>query len=95
MTDIKNIRKKYGFSIREFSKRMNMDYSYLSKVENDHEAISIKSLEKIATEFDEPLDELLIAYGYLPDYTKESRKKDSSALNKAIKKASNKIMEEK
>ncbi|GEM_PF-4640812 len=54
----------------------------------------IKTLAKIAKEFNEPLDELLIAYGYLPEYTKEARQKDSSQLNKAIKKASKKIMEE-
>ena len=91
---MKDIRRKHGITIRQFAEIVNMSFTYLSQVENGHELISIKSLEKIAKEFNEPLDELLIAYGYLPEYTKEARQKDSRAINKGLKKLTKKIMEE-
>ena len=94
MATIKEIRKKNNLTVRSFGDLMKMSYTYISNVENGHESISIKTLEKIAKEFKEPLDELLIAHGYLPDYTKEARQKDSKQVNKALKKVAKKIMEE-
>lgn len=94
MSTLQKIRKINGLSVRAFAERVGLASSYVSKVENGRAKICEKNLAKIAKEFNEPLDELLIAYGYLPEYTKEARQKDSSQLNKAIKKASKKIMEE-
>jgi len=93
MTHLKKLREKHGISVRALADRLSMAYPYLSKVENDHETISRKNLEKISKEFNEPLDLLLIAHGYLPEHTREARKKDAEAINKALKKISQKIIE--
>lgn len=94
MIGLRAIRKKHGMTIRSFAEKIGMNFSYLSRVENGHEVISIKNLEKIAHEFNEPLDELLIAHGYLPDHTKESRVKNPHEINESLKKVSKKIMKE-
>lgn len=92
MTALKDLRKKHGLTGKAFSERMGLNRSYVSLVEHGRENISVKTLEKIAQEFNEPLDELLIAHGYLPDHTKDARQKDPESLNAALKRESKKIM---
>jgi transcriptional regulator with XRE-family HTH domain len=94
MSTLDEIRKKNGLSFVKFGERLGMNKNYLWDVSRGRAKICEKNLDKISKEFNEPLDELLIAYGYLPDYTKEARQKDSRQLNRIIKKASKKIMEE-
>ena len=93
MSTLDEIRKKNGLSFVKFGERLGMNKNYLWDVSRGRAKICEKNLEKIAKEFNEPVDELLIAYGYLPEYTKEARQKDSGALNKALKRTTKKIME--
>lgn len=93
MSTIKNIRKKHDITIREFAEALGMSYANLSLVENGKAPISIKALERIAKEFNEPLDSLLIAHGYLPEYTKDARQKDAEKINKCLTKVSKEIRE--
>ena len=94
MTPIKNIRKKNKITVRKLAEILNMNFGYLSQVENGLANISPQTLERIATEFNEPLDPLLVAYGYLPEYTREARQKDPEQMEKGIKRVTKKIMRE-
>jgi transcriptional regulator with XRE-family HTH domain len=94
MSSLKKIREKHGLSVRAFASRIGMEFGYVSKVENWKTKISEKSLKKIALEFKEPLDLLLIAHGYLPTYSRSACQADALTMNKAIKKATKKITEQ-
>ncbi|GGJ48932.1 helix-turn-helix domain-containing protein [Virgibacillus salexigens] len=47
---IKKIRFSKGFTQTELAKKLKMDRSYLSSIENNRVTPSIKTLEKIASE---------------------------------------------
>jgi transcriptional regulator with XRE-family HTH domain len=48
---IKELRQKRGYTLRGLGEKLNLDYSYLSKIENGHKVPSIELLEQLADFF--------------------------------------------
>jgi len=94
MTTIDKIKKKNNLTLEKLGERLGMSKGYLWRVMDGRDKISEATLAKIATEFNEPLDPLLVAYGYLPEYTREARQKDPSQMERGIKRVTKKIMSE-
>lgn len=56
---VKNIRKKKGISLKEFSDMSGLSISFLSNYENGKVNISVASLKKISKALDVPVSQLL------------------------------------
>jgi transcriptional regulator with XRE-family HTH domain len=64
---IRELRKNQGFSQRELAQRVGIDFTYLSKIENDHaEAPSEEVLKRISAETGGSADELILLAGKMP-----------------------------
>ena len=59
---IKEIRTRFGDTLQNLAKKINYDYSNLSKVERGVYAPSLELLYKIARVYDINISELLISY---------------------------------
>jgi transcriptional regulator with XRE-family HTH domain len=57
---IKEARKQAGISLRELAARTGMEYTYLSKIQNDHYMPSIRALDRIAHALGIPFGELAV-----------------------------------
>jgi HTH-type transcriptional regulator, competence development regulator len=67
---IKELRKKVGLSQRDLADKAGIDFTYLSKIENDKMAPpSEDTIKKIAEALDENADKLIIMADKIPsDY---------------------------
>jgi transcriptional regulator with XRE-family HTH domain len=54
---VKQIRESKKMSVRELSKRLGMDHSYLSRMENGNRPIKTELLIKIAQILDTPIED--------------------------------------
>ena len=66
-TVLKRLRKKQGLSIKKLSSELDINYSYISKIENDHSLPSGDFIGKLAEIFDYDEEELMIRAGKIPD----------------------------
>ena len=64
---LKDLRKKRGLSIKRLSSQLDVNYSYISKLENNHSNPSKGFIFKIAQLFDYDKEELLLRAGKVPD----------------------------
>jgi transcriptional regulator with XRE-family HTH domain len=91
MTTIKYLRKKHKYTLQKLEEMTGIDHSYLSKMELGKAKQSPKHIKKMSQKLNENPDILLIAQGYLPDYTKIARVEDPNKIDKALKNICNKI----
>jgi HTH-type transcriptional regulator, competence development regulator len=63
-------RKERGLSIRKFAELMGIDFTYVSKIENGKIEYppGYELLSRVAAEFDQDYDMLLLASGRLPEW---------------------------
>lgn len=64
---LKHLRRKEGIGIKKLAPRLDISYTYLSKLENDKIIPSKDVIERIAHYFRYDLDELLICADKVPD----------------------------
>jgi len=64
---LKDLRKKKGLSIKRLSSQLDVNYSYISKLENNHSNPSEDFILKIAQLFDYDKEELMLRAGKVPD----------------------------
>jgi transcriptional regulator with XRE-family HTH domain len=57
---LKQIRMELGMTVREVAEKLNVDYSYLSKIENDHKIPSLEFLEILTDFYQIPMYELFL-----------------------------------
>lgn len=64
---LKHLRRKEDIGIKKLAPRLDISYTYLSKLENDKVIPSKDVIERIAYYFRYDLDELLISADKVPD----------------------------
>ena len=64
---LKHLRRKEGIGIKKLAPRLNVSYTYLSKLENNKVIPSKDVIERVAHYFRYDLDELLISADKIPD----------------------------
>ena len=64
---LKGLRKKEGIGIKTLAPRLNVDHTYLSKVENNKSTPSEDVLNRIAVYFKQDPEELMALAGRIPD----------------------------
>jgi transcriptional regulator with XRE-family HTH domain len=57
---LKQARRRKGLTLRDTASRLNIDHSYLSRIENDHKVPSLELLEMLANFYGVPIAELFI-----------------------------------
>jgi transcriptional regulator with XRE-family HTH domain len=64
---LRQLRKQSGISIKKLAPELGVDYSYLSKLENDSITPSVNMAQRIAAYFNYDSDRLLLAAGKVPE----------------------------
>jgi len=64
---LKQLRTETGLGIKKLAPALGVDYSYLSKLENDVIAPSAEMVTRVARYFHYDCDRLLLAAGKVPD----------------------------
>lgn len=62
----KAARKNKGYSIKSLAQELNVNYTYLSKIENEHTVPSEEFIRNIARLFGYDEEELLVRAGRIP-----------------------------
>lgn len=68
---IRNLRKRSGESIKSLAKDLEVNYTYLSHLENNKKVPSEEFIEKIAKKFNHDAEELKMLAGKIPDDIKK------------------------
>jgi transcriptional regulator with XRE-family HTH domain len=55
---LRQIRLRTGLTLREVGERMNVNHSYISRIENNHEIPNLKTIEKLANIYGVSISEL-------------------------------------
>ena len=63
----KKIRQEKGYSIKKLAHKLEINYSYISKLENGHSLPSEEFINRIADIFNLNREELMIRAGKIPD----------------------------
>ena len=66
-SSLRDLRHKSGYSIKGLAKHINVNYSYLSKIENGHSTPSEKFIDRIADFFNYDKEELMVRAGKIPE----------------------------
>ena len=64
---LKELRKEKGLSIKKLGSQLDINYSYISKLENNHTIPSEDFIKKVAAIFDYDKEELMLRAGKIPD----------------------------
>ncbi|OGJ56469.1 hypothetical protein A3D88_03780 [Candidatus Peribacteria bacterium RIFCSPHIGHO2_02_FULL_52_16] len=93
---INGLRQKKGFTLRDVAKKVDMDFTYLSKIENDklvspdgkEYSVSLDNLQKIARALDGDLATMQLLAGKMPQHIVDEAtgKKKATEFFRAIPK---------
>jgi len=64
---LRGLRQHKRYSLKSLANEMNVDYTYLSKLENGHSTPSERLIEKVAAFFDYDKEELMVRAGKIPE----------------------------
>lgn len=64
---LKSLRKGKGIGIKPLAEELSVNYTYLSKIENDKANPSKETIKRIANYFNVDADELMILADKIPD----------------------------
>lgn len=64
---IKRLRKRHGYSLKTLANSLKVNYTYLSKIENNRSIPSEEFIEKIAQVFNYDPEELKVRAGKIPE----------------------------
>ena len=70
-TVLKTARKRNNLSIKNAAPKLEIDYSYLSKIENDHKLPSTELISKLCELYGEDYDKITALIGGLPNDIQE------------------------
>jgi len=73
---IKSLRQKKGIGIKVLAENINVNYTYISKIENDKVTPSKDTIIRMAEYFNCNKDELLLAADIIPDDIKNILKEN-------------------
>lgn len=68
---LRDLRKKSGESIKSLAKDLDVNYTYLSQMENNKKIPSEELIDKIAKRFNHDSEELKIIAGKIPEDIKK------------------------
>ncbi len=68
---LKRLRKKASLSIKSAAPKVDVNYTYLSKIENDHKIPSQDVLKKLCSLYDADAEDLIARLGELPPDVQE------------------------
>jgi HTH-type transcriptional regulator, competence development regulator len=79
---IRQARKEKGYSQREFAKLVYLDFTYLSKLENDRADYPPKEdvIRSLASNLDLEAEELIFLAGRIPQHDEELLKQNYKAM---------------
>ncbi|MBW1849010.1 MAG: helix-turn-helix transcriptional regulator [Deltaproteobacteria bacterium] len=63
---VKDLRHNKGLSIKNLGSKLDINYSYISKIENDHSIPSEDFIKKVAEIFGHDKEELMLRAGKIP-----------------------------
>jgi len=64
---LRGLRQQKRYSLKSLANKINVDYTYLSKLENGHSTPSERFIETVAGLFDYDKEELMARAGKIPD----------------------------
>jgi transcriptional regulator with XRE-family HTH domain len=64
---LKLLRNKKGIGIKPLAEKLDVNYTYLSKIENDKAIPSKETIKRMSTYFNVDVDELMILADKIPD----------------------------
>jgi transcriptional regulator with XRE-family HTH domain len=76
----KKLREEQGFSIKKLAGSLQVNYTYLSKIENNKSIPSDEFIDKIAELFKVDADELKMQAGKIPEDVKKIIKNNSKEV---------------
>jgi len=68
---LKQLRQNKGVSIKVLAREVELNYTYISKLENSKVNPSSGVIDKFANYFDYDVDELMLAAGKIPEDVKD------------------------
>lgn len=95
-TKLKELRKNANLSLRELAAKLNIDFTYLSKIENDktdESTPSVKILQKLASVLKTSESELLALAKRIPKDLEEKMTSNKATMD-FFRTVSNKDLEE-
>ncbi len=82
---LRKLRKEKGVGIKEMAKTLDLNYTYISKIENSKAMPSSEVLNKISNYFDYNQDELLLSAGRIPKDIEEILKNNPAEAIKYLR----------
>jgi len=64
---LRGLRQEKGYSLKRLANKMDINYTYLSKLENGHSTPSERFIERVVAVFHYDKEELLVRAGKIPD----------------------------
>jgi transcriptional regulator with XRE-family HTH domain len=64
---LRRLRQEKGYSLKGLANKINLNYTYISKLENGHNGPSDKFIETVSVLFDYDKEELMVRAGKIPD----------------------------
>ena len=68
---LRSLRRKHGIGIKKLGPDLDLDYTYLSRLENDRVRASEEVIERISRYFDYDKDELMLLAERIPEDIKQ------------------------
>lgn len=82
---LKDLRKKKGVSIKRMAQDVDLNYTYISKLENARTYPSSKVIKKISNYFEYDSDELMLSAGKIPKDIEEILKNNPKEAVKFLR----------
>ncbi len=82
---IKQLRKDGGYSIKNLANSLNVNYTYISKIENNKSIPSEEFIEKISKIFGQDAEELKLRAGKIPENVKSVLMENPQEILKLIR----------
>ena len=82
---IKQLRKEKGYSIKNLANSLDVNYTYLSKIENDKSIPSEEFIEKISKIFSQDAEVLKLRAGKIPENIKSVLMENPQEILKLIR----------
>lgn len=64
---VRELRRRHGLGIKKLAPELDLDYTYLSRLENDKAGPSRKVIERISKYFNYDEDELMVLADKIPE----------------------------
>ena len=83
---LRSLREKKNFGIKKVAAELGVNYSYLSKIENDHKIPSQELLLKLCEMYDADSDQIIALLGQIPSDIREIIKEHGKEVFDTVRK---------